>query len=210
MLKTSLAFFMAFFCLAAPITALASQAKEPAQCLIGINEAVGAGDMAALEALADLDALLNTSLDAYLAEMRKPENQGKLPPLMALALGQLEGAGGNRIRGALLSEARAFVQNGVETGAFAGKRLDQIQSRGLLAPLFANASLGKKEIVWIGPASQVEGGWVAPFTVHDYGNDRDYAITGRFSGRDNGCVLTGIENIPELIRILQAEAEEAE
>lgn len=54
-------------------------------------------------------------------------------------------------------------------------------AQGLLDPLFADASTGRKEIREIGQARRDGRGWLVPFVVHDAGNGEDYSVLGRVS-----------------------------
>lgn len=180
----------------------AALAGDAPQVLADIGAAVDAGNQAAFERLVDVDGILGQALDVFLAEAARPE--GALPPMLAIMLSQA--AGQPAARNLLLREARAFVLNGISSGAFAGKKLNNAQQQGLLAPLFALASIGRKEIRGVGtPVGDGAGGWFLPFSVHDYGNDNDYAVIGRFTPRDNNLRLTGIENLEQLFAQIKKE-----
>lgn len=188
------------------------KADDPVQSLNRLEEAIENGDSASFQELADLDAILNDCLEAFLREARKPENLASMPPLLALMFSQsaIGGEGGEKLRALLREEARAFVLNGVASGAFAGKKFSGARQSGMLAPLFANASMGRKEIRGIGEPRREGGGWLLPFSVHDYGNDQDYAIVGRFSPGENGPRLAGLQNMDALLRQIFAESRQAE
>ena len=142
----------------------ASRAADPRQCPADIAQAIEAGDAAAFERLVDVDAILNEALTLFLAEMRKPEVANQLPPVLALMFAQAGsgGEGGANIRNLLFTETRAFVLNGVSSGAFAGRTPTGQDARGILAPLFAGASTGRKEIRRIGHADPDGGGLARP------------------------------------------------
>lgn len=52
-------------------------------------------------------------------------------------------------------------------------------------------------------------GWLVPFVVHDAGNGEDYSVLGRVSPLDNGCRLTAVENLEELLRRISEESRNA-
>lgn len=183
-------------------------AAPPDECLQKIGKSLDDGDLQAFEQLVDMDAILAQGMDVFLAEAQKPENSSKLAPMLAMMFTQMGGQGGQVIRNLILQEARAFVANGISSGAFAGKQPAPGANQGVLAPLFANASIGRKEIRGIGQVMKTENGWIVPFTVHDYGNDKDYPVIGRFTAGDNGARLTSIENIDQLFAQIKKEAEE--
>lgn len=177
----------------------------PNQCLADISNAIENGDANAFGRLADVDAILNQGLDVFLEQAAKPENARYIPPMLALMLSQA--ASQPAVRALLLQEARSFLLNGISTGAFAGKKLSPAQQQGLLAPLFAHASIARKEIRHLGKAvADDENGWFLPFSIHDFGNGNDYAILGRFTPYNGGLRLTGIENLDQIFAQIQQEA----
>lgn len=196
----------AIFLISALLCPCASIAMPPDQCLRQISESIDNGDAQAFEKLIDADAILDQALDIFMAEAQKPENASKLAPMLALLFSQANTQGGQAIRNLLKSEARAFALNGVSSGAFAGKNFNASQPQGYLAPLFTNASLGRKEIRGIGEPVADENGWYMPFSIHDYGNDQDYNLIGRFQGSDNAPCLAGIENLDQIFYQIKKEA----
>lgn len=194
---------LAALLLTLPAMALAS---PPDECLKQIGIAIDNGDTAAFEQLVDLDQIMNSGLDMFIADAQKPENSSQLAPMLAILFSQAAGQGGQAIRNLLMQEAKSFVLNGVGSGAFAGKSFKGGASQGLLAPLFANASMGRKEVRGIGEPVADDEGWFMPFTVHDYGNDQDYAIVGRFEPAQGGARLVRIENIDQVFNQIKKEA----
>lgn len=187
------------------------QAEQARLCIAQAGKAVDAADVAAFERLVDLDAILDEALGLFLREAQKPEVAGQLPPLLALLFSQAAGqdSGGVNVRSLLFSEIRAFVINGVASGAFAGRKPTGQAAQGLLATLFADASTGRKEIREIGQARRDGQGWLVPFTVHDAGNGETYPVLGRVSPVDDGCRLTAVENLEELLGRVAAESRNA-
>lgn len=204
-MKTALrfAFPLLLFALFCASPALGQDAAN--KCLAAISSAIDAGDTAAFNRLADMDAILNQSLDVFLVHAAKPENSSAIPPMLALMFTQA--ANQPTVRALLLQEARAFLLNGIATGAFAGKTLSAAQQQSLLAPLFARASIGRKEIRSLGKAVEDgENGFFLPFNIHDFGNGNDYAIVGHFTPGGDGLRLTGIENLEQIFAQIQKEA----
>ena len=104
------------------------------------------------------------------------------------------------------SEIREFVLYGVGSGGFGGRPVNDYKSQSMFGPLFAMASLGKKQITKIGTAESFSGGrQLLPFTVHDE-NGNDYPVEGVFSPEGNGWRLTGVNNLQELILMVSREA----
>ncbi len=166
----------------------AVRAADPRQCVADVGRAIDAADAAAFERLVDVAA--------------------QLPPLLAVMFSQAASgdSGGNNLRTLLFSEARAFVINGVSSGAVAGRTPSGGAAQWLLAPLFADASTGRKEIQRIGQARPDNRGWLVPFVVHDAGNGESYNVLGRVSPVENGFRLTSVENLEELLGRVRAES----
>ncbi|MBD5557590.1 MAG: hypothetical protein HDQ92_03255 [Desulfovibrio sp.] len=188
-----------------PTPAAADDAQAPARCLAEVGRAIDEADVAAFERQVDVDAILEQALDLVTQIMAQPETADRMPPLLALVFSQAAGYGGGTVRSLLKGEARAFILNGVASGAFAGRKPSGAGAGGLLAPLFADASLGRKEIREVGAAVPDGEGWLVPFVVHDAGNGQDYAVTGRFSPTETGCRLTSVANLPELVERIRQE-----
>lgn len=188
--------------LAMPLLLAATPADK---CLNQIKNAIETGDSAAFEQLVDMDGILSNILDVFLVEAARPENATRIPPMLALMFSQA--ANQPAIRNLLLQEARSFVSNGISSGAFAGRQPKTGAQQGWLAPLFANASIGRKEIGGEGQSvGDGKNGWYLPFSVHDYGNGNDYPVLGHFTPSENGARLTGIGNLEQLFAQIQQEA----
>lgn len=184
-----------------------ADAAAPVRCLAEVGRAIDNGDVAAFERQVDVDGILEQALALVARDMERPGSAERYPPLLALVFSQAaaRNGGGEAVRGLLKSEARAFILNGVASGAFAG-RAPSGGGSGLLAPLFADASLGRKEIRRVGAATPDGEGWRLPFVVHDAGNGQEYAVLGRFSPTENGCRLTSVENLEELFDRIRRES----
>lgn len=197
----------ALLCPVASAHAAPADATAPVRCLEEAGRAIDNADVAAFERQVDVDGILEQALALVVRDMERPGSAERFPPLLALVFSQAgaRNGGGEAVRSLLKSEARAFILNGVASGAFAG-RTPQGGGSGLLAPLFADASLGRKEIRRVGAATPDGEGWLLPFVVHDAGNGQEYAVLGRFSPTENGCRLTSVENLEELFERIRRES----
>lgn len=174
----------------------------PVAALWEAEKAAHAGDAARFEELVDINGIINAALDIFMAEAKN--GSLNLPPMLALMLG---GVGGQpALRGLLLNETRAFILNGINSGAFGGKVISSAQSQGILAPLFSNASIGRKDITSVGKPEREGKGWLVPFTVLDSGNGNFYDIVGYLEARDGQHRLLEIRNLRELFNKISAEA----
>lgn len=180
--------------------ASAQTADEAAARVLEIGQAIDNADADAFSRLVDMDAVLNNALDVFVQEASKAENSKRLPPMLAIILPQLTaGKEQSPVRDLLLGEAKNFVLAGISSGAFAGQKPDLSHVEGLLVPLFANASMGRKEIRELGTPRQIENGWIVPFVIYDHDNEYEYPIRGRLQYGENGLRLTGVENMRQLI-----------
>ena len=181
-------------------------AGAPARCLAEAARAIDEADVAAFERQVDVDAILEQALGLVMQAVAEPGATSLMPPLLALVFSQAAGNGGAAVRELLKGEARAFILGGVASGAFAGRKPSGGAGGGLLAPLFADASQGRKEIREAGAPVRDGEGWLMPVVVHDAGNGQDYAVTGRFSPTETGCRLTSVENLGEILERIRRES----
>ncbi|MEG2173223.1 MAG: hypothetical protein RRY29_08160 [Desulfovibrionaceae bacterium] len=180
-----------------------------------IQQAIDIGDVALFEDHVDIDALVAAAVDYFLQDAQSPEGAARLSPVVAMIISSVGTSADAQktLRGLMGREARNFVVYGVQSGHFAGEKRENVRPpEGLLAPLFADASLGRKEIRDKGaprPASGAGGAgqdiFIA-FSVYDYGNGRSYPVTGRMRLVNAHWKLVGVENLPVLVEQLRREA----
>lgn len=204
--------FCLLFLVPAYAVARAGDAVLAAQCPAQIGKAIDEADMAAFEKLVDINAILNAALDIFLRDLEAMQAAGELPPMLALLFSSVavRDVSGEQVRNLLINETRAFVLNGVDSGAFAGRPPDGRAARGLFAPLFADASTGRKEVRDIGMPRAEGGEWVVPFVVHDFGNGESYPVLGRVRPEENGFRLAAVENLEEIMRRVNDERKRQE
>ena len=184
-------------------------ANDPRQCILEAGGAVDKSDVAAFERQVDVDAILEQALNLFVRRAQDPEAAKDLPPMVALLFTQAASKEGN-VRSLLLNETRAFVLNGISSGAFAGRKPSGNTAQGLLAPLFADASTGRKEIKNVGQARRDGEAWLVPFVVHDAGNGESYDVTGRVTSVKGEMRLTSVANMESLLRRVAAESRTVE
>lgn len=194
------------FCFLAGFAA-AEIPTNPVETLGKIQEAIDNGDSVTFTDLVETDAILDSALSSFIRLAQDPEVASSLPPMLALLFSQLSSNNAQSIRQMLFAEARAFILNGISSGAFAGKKIDAANRQGLLAPLFASASIGRKAITNIGDPVKNGTDWLVLFTVHDFDNGNDYAIIGNFAAENGICRLRAIENLDQLILNIQRESQ---
>lgn len=182
---------------------------DPRQCILEAGKAVDTANVDAFERLVDVDAILEQALDLFVRRAQNPETAKDLPPMVAILFTQAASKEGN-VRSLLLNETRSFVVNGVSSGAFAGRKPSGKSAQGLLAPLFADASTGRKEIRDVGQARRDGQAWLVPFVVRDGGNGESYDVTGRVTSVNGDMRLTSVANMDALLRRVAAESRAVE
>lgn len=198
-----LSLFFVTLCLGFAVPSLAAGTAAAArQCVVQAGKAVDSADAAAFEKIVDVDGILADALDIFVRRAKQPQGAADLPPMLAILFAQAGSGeqGSATVRAVLLSESRSFIMNGISSGAFAGRKVEGRAAQGVLAPLFADASTGRKEIRQVGEARAKNGDWLVPFTVYDHGNGESYRINGRvhFDGSSTGR-LVAVENLEALM-----------
>ena len=129
--------------------------------MVEAGGAVDNADAACFEQLVDMDAILHEAVDLFMKEAAKPENSSLLPPMLALmfsgaALAEDNGLG---VRTLLVSEARAFVHNGIASGAFAGKSVQGYEAEGWVAPCSSPCpGAARRSATWAHPCGRARTG----------------------------------------------------
>lgn len=106
--------------------------------------------------------------------------------------------------------ARACVHNGIASGAFAGKSVQDYRTEGWVAPLFESVSMGRKEIRNVGTPVRQGKDWIVPFVLRDHGNGNSYAVRARVSDAGGSPRVVAVENLRQLFVILGKEAQALE
>ncbi len=183
-------------------------AESPRECVVRAGNAIDNADAELFTQNVYLDAMIAQGLEDFFAEVKKPEVARDLPPILALFLSRVQDPEQKKnIQKLLATEVRAYILDGVASGAFAGQR-KQAAARGILAPLFANASTGRKELIQIGEGRSETEGWIVPCTLLDYGNGMEYPIDALVQDVDGRFKITAVRNLPEIFVRLREEAKQ--
>ena len=187
------------------------RAESPRDCVVRAGEALDRADAALFADNVDMDEVIHTGLEVFLAESKKPDVARELPPMLNLMLSQVsDPERGETLRVLLARETKAFVLGSIASGAFSGKKTAKGNSQGLFGPLFANASMGRKELIQIGTAEVLHDGWRVPCTLLDYGNGIEYPLDAKVQARNGQLMVTQILNLPELFARIREEARQLE
>lgn len=199
----------AFFCGTALADVAASASPDTAAP--ALRRAVDNADAALLDSVADVRSIVGEAVDMFLQDARTPEGKAALPPLPALILSSTGDNPRRRaaLRDFLRREAEELVRYGVRSGAFAGKPRQAPPPEGILAPLFADVSLGRKEIRQIGRAVREGDAAYVPFTVHDHGNGNDYPVQALLRRAGKEWRIVSIRNLREIMDQIRRESLEA-
>lgn len=102
------------------------------------------------------------------------------------------------------------MHNGIASGAFAGKSVQDYRTEGWVAPLFESVSMGRKEIRNVGTPVRQGKDWIVPFVLRDHGNGNSYAVRARVSDAGGSPRVVAVENLRQLFVILGKEAQALE
>lgn len=194
-----------FYCIT--FNSLVYAADKPENTLWEIQNAIDEANGSEFQNQVDLQPILQNLLNSFLKYCKKPDSALAGNVLIKLFTEQLEAS--PAIKDLCLKEAETFVLNGINSGAFAGRPVNPANLSGLLSPIFANTSMGKKQIISVGEAKKANGEgniYLIPFVLHDYGNENDYPIIGEFeqTGK-NIWRMINIVNIDDLVAQIASE-----
>jgi hypothetical protein len=187
-------------------TCTAFAASTPEQAVRDAQRAIDAKEADHFEQRVDVRRILDAATELLLAEANKPD--GQLPPMLALMLSSVkESQALAALRDIIAKEAHTFVRYGVASGHFAGKPEPSVRPGGMLAPLFSDASMGRKELRVAGPSTP--GGQeqaLLPVELQDHGNGNTYPLLLRLQWNSPNWRIVEIVNLPDIWGQIQAEA----
>lgn len=180
------------------------------QAVYDLRRAIDMGDVPLLDATVDMEGIIGQAVDIFLEDARTPEAQTTLPPMLAVVLSSVDASPQTRAmaRSLLQREAGEFVRYGVRSGHFSGTPREAPPPAGLLAPLFADASLGRKEIYAIGKATTDGAVVYVPFMLRDHGNGKDYPVQALVNKQDGHWRITGLHTLRVLLEQIRRKAVE--
>lgn len=186
-------------------------AFAPEGAVLLLRRAMNEADVALLDKAADVEAVVGQAVDMFLADARAPGGMEALAPGPALILSSLKNSpqAWNAVRDLLRREAAEFVRYGVRSGSFSGRLRQAAPPSGILAPLFTDVSLGRKEIRGVGRAVSEGEGVYVPFTVRDHGNGNDYAVEARLRETGGRWRIVDVRNLRHIMERVRHEARES-
>ena len=198
------AFFFIMLTLAALLAfaaAPAFAAATPEGTVPLLQKAIDGSDAALLEKHMDLDSVINKATDFVLADPTALKAAQQTPAVALLIAGMGSDPKAKAVlKKILVQETRGFVTQGVSTGAFAGKKASgKSKDGGLLSPLFADASKGRKEF---GPAKLLErkgGSAKVATSLYDAGAKERYPLELRLEEQQGVWRVIEVMNIKQLI-----------
>jgi hypothetical protein len=200
-MRTFLSFtILAFFSCAA------FAASTPEQAVRNAQHAIDMKDAERFEQLVDTKRILGATTKLLLAEANK--TNGQLPPMLALMLSSVKDSQALLgLRDLIIQETQAVVRYGVLSGNFAGKPDQSVRPSGMLAFLFSDVSMGRKELRVAGPsASNGQERALLPVELKDYGNGNIYPLLLHLQWNPPDWRVIEIVNLPDIWDQIQAEA----
>lgn len=185
-------------------------ADSPRECVERMAQAVREADTTAFDRRVDIEGIAAEALREVERVAKDPDISSLLPSALTFLAAQ--GALTNSLTLPLLAgEIREFVLYGVGSGAFAGQKVQGYSSSSILAPLFEMASMGRKDVTWIGVPTDVGNGRVRlPFAVRDEDAAATYTVNGLFARGNDGWRLVAVENMRDLVLRLGRESRDVE
>ncbi len=193
------------------IPQLALAGTDPISTIHDVQRALNNADVKLFDASVDMESLVGQCVDIFMQDANKAE-QTTLPPMLAILFSAASSneTAKETLRSTLVTEVSAFVRMGVSSGAYAGKLKENIQptwETGILAPLLANASMGRKEILNIGDAIAESGAVFVSFSLKDHANGNTYPVEAWLREYSPGqWRVIGLRNVRTLVRLLRTES----
>ncbi|MCL1985991.1 MAG: hypothetical protein FWG59_06045 [Betaproteobacteria bacterium] len=181
-------------------------ANTPEQAVRDAQRAIDTKNADRFEQLVDTKRIAGAATDLLLAEANKTD--GQLPPMLALILSSVKDSQAlTSLRNLITREIHSFVHYGVLSGNFSGKPDQSIRPDGILAPLFGDVSMGRKELHVAGPsAPNGQKQVLLPVALKDYGNGNIYPLLLRLQWDSPDWQIVEIANLLDIWNQIQAEA----
>lgn len=181
--------------------AISAFAASPESTIPLLQKSIDSSDAALLEKHMDLDSVINKATDFVLADPTALKAAQQTPAVALLIAGMgADPKAKAMLKKILAQETRSFATQGVSSGAFAGKKPSgKSNDSGLLSPLFADASKGRKEF---GPAKLLErngGSARVSTTLYDAGAKERYPLELRLEEQQGVWRVMEVINIRQLI-----------
>jgi hypothetical protein len=189
------------------ISCAAFAAGTPEQAVRDAQRAIDTNNADRFDQLVDTRHILDAASVLLLAEADKPN--GCLPPMLALMLSSVKDSQAlASLRALITQETHSFVRYGVLSGHFAGKPDRSVRPGGVLAPLFSDVSMGRKELRVAGPSAPIgQDRALLPVELKDYGNGNIYPLLLRLQWTSPDWRIMEIVNLPDIWSRIRAEAE---
>lgn len=182
-------------------SAVPAFAASPEATIPILQKSIDSSDAALLEKHMDLDSVINKATDFVLADPTALKAAQQTPAVALLIAGMgADPKAKAMLKKILAQETRNFATQGVSSGAFAGKKPSgKSKDGGLLSPLFADASKGRKEF---GPAKLLErkgGSAKVSTSLYDAGAKERYPLELRLEEQQGVWRVVEVMNIRQLI-----------
>ena len=197
-------------CLMTMLPCSALSRTTPEHVPAHIQAAIQNRDLDAFERNVAIDTLVSNSLEVLMRHVQSSAsaNSQNLPPaltVMALAAS----SGDTTLRDLLRSELARFIRYGVSAGLLNGQKDSSIKPDGMLAPLLANLSTGKKILRSTGKArkdTRMSGAWLVPVEVYYLDSKHSYPFTLHAIPAGDDWQVDGITDVDALLTRMEQHA----
>ena len=192
-----------------------SKTKEPNMAPVNtvkeIQKAIDNSNLDAFLRRVDLDSLTYQATDMFLERLPsisdKLAAKNMLPPMLTLATSALkkgpESMEYQTARVFIATAAKQFVKDGVESGAFAGKK--NTMGEGLPEGLFSGVSKGRKEIIYPRLESAKRDKSLVGALFKDYGSGDVFPLLLETQETPDGWKVKRIENLEAIFDSLEKQ-----
>lgn len=183
---------------------------SPENALKEIQISLDQANLTQFEQRVDVEGLATQGAQVFLKLLTASTQKQMQQPLLAMLAGFASTPENKAsLQNLLVSEASNFVRDGVSSGMFGGHpNATANKKSGLLAPLFADASTGKKSIQADGKSVFNKNQNIAeiPVRIHDAGNDQTYRMRLRLEKNSNNLwKVTQIADIDQIAKRIWKE-----
>lgn len=182
-------------------------AAVPEAAIPQLQKAIDDSNVPLLEKHMDLDSVVNKAADFLLADPAALKAAQKTPAVALLIAGMgSDPQAKAMLKSILVQETRGFVVQGVSSGAFAGKKISSgSKNKGLLSPLFAGASKGRKEFGTTTLLERKDGSARISTSLYDAGAKERYPLELRLEEQHEVWRITEVLNIRQLIAMASGD-----
>ena len=200
---------IALFCFLVSFPCRATARPAPEQVVTRIQTAIQQCDVTSFEKYVAIDLLVHNSLDVLMNHAQSICASGQeLPPTLTV-MALVASSEDSKLRNLLGSDLEQLIRYGVAAGLLNGQRDQTVKPEGLLTPLLAKLSTGKKILRLAGKSRQdtkLSGTWLIPVEIYEVNSKRRYPFTLHVVPAGNDWRVDGIADVDALLTRLEKSA----